>query len=99
MLLDERNNIVDKEIDKLLRRISIIVGEPIPLEIAVNKTHTKIDLPPELETRSVAFSTSDNSKESARKRHEFVTKYSFIRINKKKQIDTLLLWNEILAVL
>jgi len=33
MLIEERNNITDSEIDNLLKRIAVIVGAPIPFEM------------------------------------------------------------------
>ena len=103
MLLEERNNIADSEIDKLLLRISIIVGEPIPFEMKEDKSekiHTKTketkshvskilySMPPPKQGDTMDYYSLDSFK--IHHRNKIATR--------KKSINTLLLWDEILSV-
>ena len=94
LLIEERNNIADSEIDKLLERISIIVGEPLPFEI------TKDKIVPDIRRPRMMFSLSSKAiDESALEIDENVNDYSCqITIPVDKQVKPLLLWDEILAV-
>lgn len=94
MLLQERNNIGDIEIDKLLKRISIIVGEPIPDKIEKD-IERKINTEPE--PSNIYFSLDPFPIESSLLEHE--EDYVYKSISSTQEIDSLLMWNEILAAL
>ena len=100
MLLEERNNIADSEIDKLLQRISIIVGEPIPfdeIEDNIDTTDEKSDLRKDKPVYSLRI---DYPEPPVAKSTGPVGSYSSNSITtQKRNIEALLMWDEILGVL
>lgn len=102
LLLEERNNIADTEVDNLLSRISTIVGKPIPTQLESSKD--KISHEVKEEDQAIMFSktrrsTLDDIRFISRNRDEVsgqsVSKEPLKYYNEKK----ILLWREILAVL
>jgi len=99
MLLEERNNIADTEIDMLLRRISIIIGEPIPFEITEYKMEynsKKSDLRKDRPLYSLAIKYEEPAAKSIGSADSY---YYDSSISEEKEIEALLMWNEILGVL
>ncbi len=61
MLLEERNNIADSEIDDLLQRIARIVGEPIPTH--VESPSIRFSLKPDTSDDNEFYVSSGNNNE------------------------------------
>ncbi len=102
LLLEERNNIADTEVDNLLLRISSIVGEPIPsqLESPKNKIlHEVKKEDPSIMFSKTRRSTLDDIRLISRNRDEVsdqsVSKEPLTSYNDSQ----ILLWREILEVL
>ena len=102
LLLEERNNIADTEVDSLLIRISTIVGKPIPAEL--ESPIMKISQEVKEEDQAIMFSKTrrsalDEIQFISRNRDETpnqsISKEIFTTYNDKKT----LLWREILEVL
>ena len=104
MLLEERNNIADSEIDRLLLRISIIVGEPLPFEIGEHKpkkilTKTKV---PQSDESIVNYSMKIAKPGDTKDYHysEFIENHHYLnKATYDNNINTLLLWDEIFSIL
>lgn len=99
MLIKERKGVADFEIDKLLKRISLIVGEPLPKKIEKDisgKTDKESD-------SGILFSPAPERIESCLISIERDSSYESIsnyeRSSRKQENEPLLMWNEILELL
>lgn len=90
MLLEERNNIADSEIDNLLLRIANIVGEPIPDKFNSPSINFNIDF--EASEDDGFYVSSSNKIEPT---HKSLNKEP---VSQYKSMQTLL-WKEILMIL
>ncbi len=104
ILLEERNNIADSEIDRLLLRISIIVGEPLPFEMKEDKSekiHT-IAKKTKSDVSKILYSMGPPKQGDAMNYRSPETTNIYHYLNKAtydKNINTLLLWDEIFSIL
>ena len=90
MLLEERNNIADSEIDDLLQRIARIVGEPIPTH--VKSPSIRFCLKSKVSDNDELYISSDNEIEPT---HKLLSEEP---VSQDESTQTLL-WKEILMIL
>jgi len=107
MLINERKGIADFEIDKLLKRISLIVGEPLPRKIEkdiANRAYIESEAPRVLysigpsKTESQFIDELVNENKSIIKRDSITIKQHRL-MSIKQEDEPLLMWDEILKIL
>jgi len=109
MLLSERNNIADDEVDKLLKRISIIVGEPLPFEgegISYMLPPTEWEnniLPEEDDSLHISYNIdiSEFKEEQEEKvvKSDLTSKIRHSSFSRKLSQEVVVLWEDILKVI
>ncbi len=95
ILLKERKNFADIEVDKLIEKISIVTGKKIPSNVLRSIRENEIQRyeNEQKQDSGICLSIAPKSSESA-------TVYSILKSTKEeKKTEPLLLWNEILELL
>ena len=109
MLLSERGNIADDEVDKLLKRISVIVGEPLPFEressyyMMPPAEQEKDTVPEEDDSLHISYNI-DMSESKIEKEKKFMKSNLKSNIQhslfmKKLSQEFIVLWEDILKVI
>jgi len=109
MLLSERNNIADDEVDKLLKRISVIVGEPLPFEressyyMMPPTEQEKIIVPEEDDSLHISYNIdiSEFKEEQEKKvvKSDLTSKIRHSSLSRKLLQEVIVLWGDILKVI
>ncbi len=95
ILIKERKNFADTEIDNLIENISVVVGKPIPSKIlrSIRDKQIQEHIDKKSDISEIRFSLGSDSKEPS-------INYSISEITKEEEHkESFILWNEIMSVL